>query len=185
VTCGGDAIAYDGWYDATGNHLSYPPGPSLVVTPVDFIATGSPCEISIRDGEVTDKDGEAVPTDQLGPYEFTIAALGVTTSSPADASEGVAVDSIVEIGFNAPIDIDSVAGRVVLTAGDTDVGGTLDYKQDPETEEITDTIIAFTPDAPLAAGTSYTVTVVDGITDIAGGALAQDEPFTATFTTGE
>jgi hypothetical protein len=185
LRCGGAPIPYDGWYDPTGNHLAFPPGPSLVVTPGEFVATSTSCEISIVDGAVTDKVGEAVPADQLGPYEFAIASLGVTGSSPADGSEGVAVDSIVEIGFNAPIDIDSVADGVVLTTGGTEVVGTIDYKQDPETEEVTSTVLTFTPDAVLAASTSYTVTVIDGITDIAGGALAQKEPFSATFTTGE
>jgi hypothetical protein len=187
VSCGGAAIAYDGWYDSTGNHQAFPPGPSLVVAPIDFIATGSACEASIVEGAVTDKDGETVPADQLGPYRFAIAALGVVGSSPVDASEGVAVDASVEISFNAPIDIDSAraAGRILVTAGDTAIAGTVDIERDFETDETTDSIVAFMPDAPLASSTSYTVTVNDGITDIAGGGLAQEEPFTATFTTGE
>ncbi|HKE19523.1 MAG TPA: Ig-like domain-containing protein [Kofleriaceae bacterium] len=185
VSCGGTAVPYDGWYDPSGNNLSYPPGPSLVVTPLDFVATGSPCQISVVDGAVIDKSGDTVPADQLGPYDFAIAPLEVAESSPADASEGVAVDSVVQVSFNAPIDIGTIAGRIALTTGDTEVVGTLDFDQDPETEEIIDDIIVFTPDAPLAPGTSYTITVDDGIEDIAGGALAQEEPFSATFTTGE
>ena len=73
LTCGGAEVPYDGWYDPTGNHLSYPPGPSLVAQPLDFIATGTMCEVALRDGVVTDKGGDDVPGDHLGPYEFGIA----------------------------------------------------------------------------------------------------------------
>jgi Bacterial Ig-like domain len=185
LSCGGTELEYDGWYDPTGNYQSYPPGPSLVVHAVEFIATGTICEVSLADS-VVDKDGDAVPGDHRGPYEFAIAALSVTGSVPENESEGVAVDSEIEISFNAPIDADTVTTeKIVVTAGDTPVAGTLALKTDEKTGDVSNQIIVFDPDADLEPGTDYTVTVSDDIADIAGGLLAQEEPFTATFTTGE
>ncbi len=184
LSCGGVEQAYGGWLDPTGNHLSYPPGPSLVVLPNTFVATGSECQVSLADGVVTDKDGEEVPGDQLGAYDFSIAPLTVGASSPEDATEGVAVDVDIEITFNAPINLDTTTDVIVVADGDTPVAGTLDFKRDPKTDEVTnEEIIVFNPAADLAPGTMYTITVDNGIEDAAGGLLAQEEAFTATFTT--
>jgi hypothetical protein len=186
LSCNDTELVYEGWLDPTGNHLSYPPGPSLVVHATEFVATGSACQVSLAGGVVTDKDGEAVPSDQRGPYDFSIAPLAVGESSPEDGTEGVAVDADIEVSFNAPIGLDSTNDLIVVAAGDTPVTGTLDFKRDAKTGEVSnEEIIVFNPDADLAAGTEYTITVADGIADAAGGLLAQDEPFTATFTTAE
>ena len=77
-----------------------------------------------------------------------------------------------------------MAGRSV-TDGTTEVVVALDYPVDPKTGEPTDdTIVVATPEAPLAAGTTYTVTVDEGtIADVAGGQLAEGISFT--FTTAE
>jgi hypothetical protein len=186
LSCGGNELVYEGWLDPTGNHLSYPPGPSLVVHATEFVATGSACEVSLAEGVVTDKDGEAVPSDQRGPYDFSIAPLAVGESSPEDGTEGVAVDAAIEVSFNAPIGLNSTNDLIVVSAGDTPVAGMLDFKRDAKTGEVSnEEIIVFTPDADLAAGTEYTITVADGVADAAGGLLAQDAPFTATFMTAE
>ena len=186
LSCGGVELAYEGWVDPTGNHLSYPPGPSLVVHANEFVATGSACQVSLAEGVVTDKDGEPVPGDQLGAYDFSIAPLAVGASSPEDATEGVAVDADIEVSFNAPINLDSTDTLIVVADGDTPVAGTLDFKRDPKTDEVTnEEIVVFSPDADLAPGTTYTITVDDGIEDAAGGLLDQEETFTATFKTAE
>ena len=184
LSCGGEELEYDGYYDPAGNHLSYPPGPALVVTPSVFVATGSACEITLADN-VVDKDGEGVPNDQVGAYEFGVAVLSVYGSEPADESEGVALDSTVTVSFGAPLDPDTLASRIVLTDADgVEVAGAVGLATDDE--DVVDELTAeFTPAAPLAPSTTYTLTVSDGITDIAGGELVQDEPFTASFTTGE
>jgi hypothetical protein len=186
LSCGGNELVYEGWLDPTGNHLSYPPGPSLVVHATEFIATGTACQVSLVEGVVTDKDGDAVPGDQRGPYDFSIAPLTVGESSPEDGTEGVAVDVDIEISFNAPITLDSTDTRIVVLDGDTVVPGTTDFKRDPKTGDVSnEEIIVFNPTDDLAPGTEYTITVADDIADAAGGLLAQDEPFTATFTTAE
>ncbi len=185
LTCGDAEVPYDGWYDPTGNHLSYPPGPSLAVQPLDFIATGTLCEVSLRDGVVSDKDGDDFPGDHLGPYEFGIALLSIGEPDPADATDGVDPASAISIPFNAPIDLATVAGQIVVSDGTTDVVVNLDYPIDPKTGDPTDdTIVVATPADPLAAGTTYTVTVGGGtIADVAGGLLAEGTSFS--FTTAE
>jgi Bacterial Ig-like domain len=186
LTCGGVEQEYIGWYDPTGNHLSYPAGPRLVAQGADFVATGSECEVALRDGVVVDKDGEAVPSDQLGPYAFVIAPLSVAATTPADMDEGVTSDSTIDVAFNAPIDFDTAGTRITVSTGGTPIAGAFSVFVDPDTEEESPEIITFTPDSPLAPNTSYTIEVADGITDIAGGALDQgDTPFTASFVTGE
>ncbi len=187
LSCGGADIEYEGWVDPTGNHLSYPPGPSLVVHANTFIPTSTACQVSLAGDVVTDKDGEAVPTDQRGPYDFTIAPLEVGESSPEDGTEGVAVDANIEVTFNAPINLGtSNDTTIVVAAGGTAVAGTYAFKTDAKTGEVSnEEIIVFDPTDDLAPGTEYTITVVDGIEDAAGGLLTQAEPFAATFTTAE
>lgn len=187
LRCGGVELEYDGYYDPSGNHLSYPPGPGLVVDPNEFIATGTQdCEISIAD--LTDKDGETVQSGQIGPYSFGIAPLRIYGSSPADRSTGVAPDTEVQVEFGAPIDLETARDTVVLTDEDED-GNVVatnppHYLLDEEGEVSDSSVVVLTPAAPLAPNTMYTVTVSDGVTDIAGGALVQEEVFTASFTTG-
>ena len=188
VTCGDAALAYDGFYDPSGNHLSYPPGPALVVQVTDFVATGSMCEASIVSGAVTDKDGEAVPSDQEGPYEFGIAPLAIYSTAPADTEEGVDPTAPITIELNAPIDLASVDTVVTIEdeAGDP-VAFTVQYALvDPTVPEAgtLDNIVELVPNAPLDPTATYTVTINSGIADIAGGELTTD-PVVIGFTTGE
>jgi hypothetical protein len=91
----------------------------------------------------------------------------------------------VQISFGAPIDLASAADTVVLTDGDGDVVDTAAPEHPMADGEVTDTsVIVLTPTAPLAPDTVYTVTVNDGVRDVADGVLEQEEPFSASFTTG-
>ncbi len=181
LRCGDTAVAYDGFYDPSGNHLSYPPGPALVVSALDFVSTGTMCEISINDN-VTDTDGEAVPGEQRGPYSFGVAPLAVYETDPADMSEGVDPAATVSVVFNAPIDLATAAGKITLSDGAADVPVTLAYFVD-DTGTTYDWIVEATPDAALDAGAAYTVTIDGGIADVAGGPLTLDAPITFGFTT--
>lgn len=185
LRCGGVELAYDGYYDPSGNHLSFPPGPGLVVEPAEFVATGTDdCEITIVD--LTDKDGEAVEDGQTGPYRFGIAPLRVYGTGPADGSTGVALDTAVSVSFGAPIDLASAADTIVLTDGDGNAVDTSAPEHPMMDGEVTDTsVVVLRPAAPLAPDTTYVLTVSDGVRDVAGGELVQEEPFSASFTTGE
>jgi hypothetical protein len=185
LSCSGTELTYTGYYDPTGSHLSYPPGPRLVAIPDDFIATDSECEVSLRDGVVTDKDGESLPGDPLGPFPFDIAPMAVSESTPEHESQGVALDTAIEVVFNAPLMDGSFDERIVVTVGGEPVAGELDFKVDEDSgEPITNTVVFAPEGGGLAAETTYTITVEDGIADAAGGLLAQEEPFVATFATG-
>jgi len=183
LRCGGADVPYDGWYDPTGNFLSYPPGPGLVATPLEFIASGTAdCEIELRDG-VVDKNGDEVPSDHRGPYAFGIAPLSVETD-PEDAAQGIDPAAPISLQFNAPIDLATVTDRITVNDGTADATFTVTHLTDPKTGEVTDeTAVIVTPDAALTPGATYTVTVDAGIADIAGGPL--DEAVTFSFTTGE
>ncbi|HET6612336.1 MAG TPA: hypothetical protein VFG83_10115, partial [Kofleriaceae bacterium] len=82
VTCGGTAVTYDGFYDPSGNALTGPPGPALVINVADILGTDTECTIELNDGAIKDKDGNAVPAAQNGPYTFTTSALRAVATQP-------------------------------------------------------------------------------------------------------
>jgi hypothetical protein len=192
LTCNGSAIPYDGWYDPGGTHLSYAPGPSLVATFVGVndqgdtlvVATRSHCTIEINDN-VVDKDGNAVPADQrVGPpYSFDVAPLSFSVE-PADGTTGVLVDDVVTVAFNAPVDLASAQAGIEVTYLTTDeepalvvVPGTVDYSKDAD-GNVDKTAVVFDPVGDLLPTTEYTVTLSNGIADVAGGELDVDDPAT-------
>lgn len=200
LTCGGVDVAYDGFYDPAGNWLTFPPGPALVVQAQEFVASSTQdCEISLKSGAVTDKDGNEVPSDELGPYTFGLAPMTVYGTDPTDSgvpeepTSGVAPDSYVFINFAAPVDISTVASRVTFEdeAGNpvpftvTEIDP-LDPEQTPVPEEHRVNVF-IVPDMPLDEETQYTVTYTsepgDAITDIAGGELVLFDPVTGEVTT--
>lgn len=134
LTCNGAAVMYDGYYAPEGNDLTWPVGPSLFIQPNDSstIATGSPCEIAIKD-VVKDKDGNSVPTDQRGgggKYKFNVAPLTVTATSqefPKDPTDPdpQPVDAPLQVGFNAIVDgATSIPATAVIIQTADDCNGT-------------------------------------------------------------
>lgn len=107
-------IPYDGYYSPSGNHVTWPLGPSLVVKPLEpsAIPTNALCEVSLTDA-VTDKnDGAAVPTDQRGPYLFSVAPIRVVAVSPFDEDELDGADAGMNVVFNTFIDASSINDTV-------------------------------------------------------------------------
>jgi len=76
-------VDYDGYYSPSGNKVTWPVGPSLVIKPNDpsLIATGKKCQVTINDS-VMDKDKKKVPADQRGPYTFKIAPITIIVTEP-------------------------------------------------------------------------------------------------------
>lgn len=183
LQCGGTGVAYDGYYDPSGNLYTYPPGPSLVVIATDFIATGtSDCQLTLGDAKVKDKDGNAVDASLRGPYKFGIATMKIADNSPADMEEGVDPTTVPMVLFNAPVDVATVAGQVTVNDGTTDIAITPMANADGDP-----TAVDLVPDAGmLAENTTYTVTIPANATiaDVAGGVLENGADFTFTFTTG-
>jgi len=100
-------IPYDGYYSPSGNSVTWPLGPSLVIKPNSpaLVATQSECQVTIK-SNVLDKDGNPVPDAQKGPYKFKIAPVALVTAdtAPADGDMVDASAAGVDITFNTFID---------------------------------------------------------------------------------
>jgi len=134
VTCGKDSngvpvnIAYDGYYDPSGNSFTWPLGPSLVIQPLNSskIATGTECQVTIKPDVIADKDGNHVPAAELGPYTFKIAPLALVSENPAqpkDLTKPSTIDATkpLVLTFNATMDVTSLdPATVKIVAGATD-----------------------------------------------------------------
>jgi hypothetical protein len=99
-------IAYDGYYSPSGNAVTWPVGPSLVIKPTRnvIVPTNADCEVAIKDGIVFDKQGEPVPSSQLGPFKFKISPikpLFVDPSDSGDPEDPTAVDAFAIYSDNA------------------------------------------------------------------------------------
>jgi hypothetical protein len=118
----------------------------------------------------------------LAPFQsgFTTAAgpditpPHVTSIVPADAAVDVATGQTVQVTFNEAVTVSPLTeASFAVSDGAGILPGTVVY--DSANRKAT-----FTPTAPLAPGTVYTVTLGTGIADAAGNPL---DAFTSTFTT--
>lgn len=188
LTCNDEPVAYDGFYNPSGNHLSLPPGPSLVIRPLDPIATEASCTIEVVQGEtnagfgVFDKSGNPVSAEDRGPFTFQISPLAIAGALPGNEIEGVGPDEDIAVIFNAPIDPASLGAesservRLRTAADDVDVAATL---------AVDGNMVKITPASALTPETQYEIVVYAGIADVDGSTLALDPDPTvvATFTT--
>jgi hypothetical protein len=148
-------VDYDGYYSPSGNKITWPLGPSLVIKPNDptLIATSSACQVTIN-ANVVDKTGTAVDAAQRGPYKFGVAPIQVVVIDPADESEidasQVWVDNIY-VQFNTTVDESSFC----------DEGATMDQCEFTFTPDIGECSASGAPcevqkngsDCPMAAET--------------------------------
>jgi hypothetical protein len=183
LTCGGTAVAYDGFYDPSGNDVTFPPGPALVIQPTDFVATGTAdCSVTIGTDVVEDKEGNTVSTDLLGPHAFGIAVMSVAGTEPAADAEGTDPTVAPTIAFNALVDAATITGQITINDGNTDIAATLGVNADDPT------LVDIVADAGmLTANTTYTVTMQmdNTIADVGGGELVMTEDLVYSFTTGD
>jgi hypothetical protein len=175
LTCGGAVVAYDGFYDPSGNHETTPVGPALVIHAhtQPGAATAAACRLAINPGTVHDKDGAPAPSDVA--FAFTIAPLQVRSSGPAAGATGVDPAAPITITLNSRIDAASLAGNVTVTGttGPAIAAAVTVLANDPTT-------IVIDPAAALAHGATYTVAVNAGVRDTLGGALAAPHSFAFT-----
>jgi hypothetical protein len=115
LSCGGVNVPYDGYYNPSGNNITWPLGPSLFIAPLDAttIPTSSDCTLMLKPDVIVDKDGEKVPAAQVGPYTFKIAPMKFVGSDPAaprDAAKPatVAPEDPLLVTFNAQVDVGSL-----------------------------------------------------------------------------
>ena len=109
-----------------------------------------------------------------------ITAPQVVSVNPADNSTAIALNIHPSATFNESIDPASVSTSSVVMTGPGNVVV-------PGTASVSGAVVTYTPNADLAIGTLYTVTMKGGITeplikDISGNALAAD--YSWSFTTG-
>ncbi|MFH2066828.1 MAG: Ig-like domain-containing protein [Pseudomonadota bacterium] len=87
----------------------------------------------------------------------------VTTTLPDNASVDIALDTVIRITFSEQMDTASVQSAFSIEPA---VTGAMSW-----TEQ--DTILAFTPDTSLAAGTDYTVLISEEALDLSGNRMSQ------------
>jgi len=107
LQCAGVAVPYDGYYAPNGNRVTSPLGPSLVIAPLDpdAIPSGSECLVGIKPNKVFDKQGIAVPEDELTGYKFKTAPLSLSATAPAAPAVLTDATKIPKISKTAPLSL--------------------------------------------------------------------------------
>jgi hypothetical protein len=108
-------IPYDGYYSPSGNAVTWPLGPSIVIKPnaPATVATNSECKVTLFDVP-KDKDGEGVPMAQRGPYSFKIAPVQIISISPGDEEKIAPEAGGVDLLFNTSVDAGSLCSTGTL-----------------------------------------------------------------------
>lgn len=117
--------------------------------PQQALAGGTEYNVTVQDVTAADGSTLAAPVT----FAFTTAAPIVTGYEPA--SENARPDAPIRIQFSQPMDRASTEAAFSMTPapeGGAPVAGTFAWEDD-------DRALVFTPDAPLAFGQSYAVTV--------------------------
>lgn len=188
LTCGGEAVSYDGYYQITGNHLTYPGGPALVIEPIfpdGFVATGTQdCQVTVN-SDVRGKDNNTV--DQPGPYTFGIADLAIVDTAPAPPPDGEDPEEVdptasLVVEFNAYVNPDTLDGTILLDEVDADDNVVASVPITMSLAGVGQRVLV-APVDPLTEGARFRLTVMSGVEDIKGGALVMDAPYQVVFTT--
>lgn len=167
VTSGGTTVT--GTVDYVGTNAIFTPAANLErnIVYTATITTGA-----------KDLAGNALASDYV--WSWTTGAVSDTTAPtvsstvPADAATGVALNQQVAAIFSEPMDpLTITTATFTLTQGTTPVSGTVTY---------VGTTATFTPSSNLAGSTTYTATITTGVKDLAGNALASNKVWS--FTTG-
>ena len=146
--------------------------------------------VSFRPARALERDAEYLVTvgseakatdgNQLdGAYRFrfrTVGFLEVAQVIPAPDTADVQAESAITVIFNRPV----VALTAVSDPAYTELPQPLTF--DPSIagsgEWINTSIYVFTPDKPLAGGTTYTARIAAGLEDTTGGVLSDDYEWT-------
>ncbi len=108
-----------------------------------------------------------------GATPATAASIAVVAYAPPDGATDVDVDTTVSATFDAAIDPAAAAGSVKVSGPDGPVAGVLDLDDEGTTA-------TFTPSAPLAPATAYTVEVSGTLTGADGAVLTGSVSWTFT-----
>ena len=139
-----------------------------IFTPARKLPSATQFKVSVAAG-FSDRAGNAAP-DPAGPFAFTtVGPPVVTTMSPLAGASGVATNAVVALTFDRLMDTAAVEAATAIQPA-------VPFRSSWSGPRLT---IAFT--APLAFGTTYTITVGSAAADTDGSHLAV--PFSASFTT--
>jgi len=105
-------------------------------------------------------------------YTIDTTAPTITSTTPAGAATGIALQPAITVVFSETMDSTSItASTFTLAAGSVAVTGTV---------VPTGTTATFTPSNSLSYSTTYTATVTTGVKDVAGNALASNKVWSFT-----
>ena len=103
-------VDYDGYYSPSGNNVTWPLGPSLVIKPSDptLIPVESMCQVTLKDS-IKDKSGTSVTPDQRVPFSFHIAPVQVISITPASGATANPDVGRVDLTFNVAVQVDATS----------------------------------------------------------------------------
>ncbi|MGN6107533.1 MAG: Ig-like domain-containing protein [Kofleriaceae bacterium] len=98
-------VPYDGYYSPSGNSVTWPPGPSLVIKPVDptIVAVESECQVTLKTS-IVDKQGVSITQADTQPFKFKIAPIEVISIGPENGELVTPEYGGVDLTFNVEID---------------------------------------------------------------------------------
>ena len=143
-------------------------------TPSGNLAESTTYTAMITQG-VKDSAGNSMAADYI--WSFTTAdttAPTVLSTDPADTATGVSLDALITATFREAMDVSTITATTFTL--NPPVAGTVSYDAASNTA-------TFTPSSNLAASTTHTATITQGVKDSAGNNMAAD--FTWSFTTAD
>ncbi|MGH9605831.1 MAG: Ig-like domain-containing protein [Terracidiphilus sp.] len=168
----------------TGTVTVDPTGRVVTFTPGSLLAPNSTYYFEMTNG-IQSATNVALSTYTQDLYTNAVAATAAPTILAANppASSTVGTNVTVQLEFSGDMNQNTASGLTVSTGGNP-VAGTYSWNSYPDCGSCgygPGTILSFTPSAPFAAGTTYTVAYSSALTDTAGNAIV---PGSFTFTTG-
>ncbi|GAB4279950.1 MAG: hypothetical protein Kow0080_32500 [Candidatus Promineifilaceae bacterium] len=160
---------------AVSGEFSWPRPDTLIFTPRTTLARQQTYNIRINNNA---KSSNGIPLKE--PVSLTLQTVGnleVSQVIPAPGTTDVQPDTAVTVLFNRPV------VPLVTTAQQADLPHPLTFNPpiSGQGEWISTSIYRFTPEEPLAGGTSYEVTIDPSLTDVTGGQL--ERPYFWRFNT--
>jgi len=139
------------------------------------------------DTRAADTDGSRIATPFSTTFTTVAAGLGVVRTQPGDGTAGISVRTPIAVVFDGLIDPETVEDALSITPpvdGDIRVVPLPSDESAPPAEPPAGTVLLLEPSDPLAAHTTYTVTL-DPSVALAGAPDIVAAGRTWTFTTGQ
>jgi hypothetical protein len=160
-------VDYDGYYSPSGNRVTWPLGPSLVIQPLDptIVPVESRCQVTLKES-IKDKDGHPVPLADRGPFPFKLAPVTVIGVGPADGDVVDPTVGGVELDFNVEIDGSQVfcaSPTQAACAGDPTRVFSLEPAADATNANVDNVGTALVIGADLLGGKTYTFKAPSGL----------------------